>query len=122
MSKFDKQAYINLETFRKSGVAVRTPVWFISEGETIYIRTGANSGKVKRINNNPKVNIAACKANGDLLGDWSSASAVEIKDVDMVERIDRLVGKKYGIMKTLIGLMAMFSARKYTVLAVNLSN
>ena len=122
MGKIDQEQYINLETFRKSGLGVRTPVWFISEGETIYIRTGANSGKVKRVNNNPNVNIAPCKANGDLLGDWSRAEAFEIKDEVMVRRIDGMVGRKYGLMKVLIELMTVFSGRKYTVLAVNITH
>ena len=73
MTTFDQltqQQYINLETFRKSGVGVKTPVWFVQEGETLFVRTVANSGKVKRIRNNTHVNIAPCKADGALLGVW----------------------------------------------------
>ena len=74
-TSFTRQAYLNLETFRKSGAGVRTPVWFVQTGDTVYIRTAANSGKVKRIRNNHHVNIAPCKMNGDPLDEWLPALA-----------------------------------------------
>ena len=48
MTNFDqlnRQQYLNIETFRKSGVGVKTPVWFVQDGDTIFVRTGADSGK-----------------------------------------------------------------------------
>jgi len=51
-SIFTSQQYLNLETFRKNGAAVKTPVWFVQDGDAIFVRTLANSGKVKRIRNN----------------------------------------------------------------------
>ena len=42
MNAFDQlkqQQYLNLETFRKSGVGVKTPVWFVQDGDTLYVRT-----------------------------------------------------------------------------------
>lgn len=30
---FDGHSYLNIETFRKSGVGVKTPVWFVREGD-----------------------------------------------------------------------------------------
>ncbi len=32
---FDHQQYLNLETFRKNGAGVKTPVWFVEDGGTI---------------------------------------------------------------------------------------
>ena len=58
LDQFQKQKYLNLETFRKSGESMRTPVWFVQDGESLYVHTVANSGKVKRIRNNGRVNIA----------------------------------------------------------------
>jgi PPOX class probable F420-dependent enzyme len=46
---------VRLSTFRKSGAAVPTPVWFARLGENLYVVTGRNTGKVKRIRNNPGV-------------------------------------------------------------------
>ena len=50
--RFSGRNYLNLETYRKSGVAVRTPVWFAEQGGILYLYTLADSGKVKRIRNN----------------------------------------------------------------------
>ncbi len=50
--------YVRLSTFRKGGVAVPTPVWFARLGENLYVVTGRNTGKVKRIRNNPDVTLA----------------------------------------------------------------
>ena len=100
-TQFERQKYLNLETFRKSGEGVRTPVWFAQEGETLYIVTMADSGKVKRIRNNRRVNIAVCKMNGKLTGAWISAQAREITDPEIVMKVDRMLDKKYGIMKKL---------------------
>ncbi len=51
LAAFAGQKYLNLETFRKSGVGVRTPVWFAEKDGELLLYTLANSGKVKRIRN-----------------------------------------------------------------------
>ena len=53
----EKHDFLNLETFRKNGEGVRTPVWFAadpatdirSRGAKLYIYTIENTGKVKRV-------------------------------------------------------------------------
>jgi hypothetical protein len=63
---FNGQQFLNLETRRKSGVKVQSPVWFVEDDGVLYIRTQSNSGKVKRIRNNARVRVAACDARGGL--------------------------------------------------------
>jgi PPOX class probable F420-dependent enzyme len=99
-------------------LGVKTPVWFVKEGDTIFVRTVADSGKVKRIRNNGGVNIAPCKMDGALLGDWLPADARELKDEDTNRKVDRLLDKKYGLMKKMFGLASALQGRKYTVLEV----
>jgi PPOX class probable F420-dependent enzyme len=113
---FGKQKYLNLETFRKSGVGVRTPVWFVQDGQTLYIRTIAGSGKVKRIHNNSQVNIAPCKMDGTLLSDWVQAEARQISDQEIDRKVDRLLGKKYGLMKKIFSWTGNRDGRKNTIL------
>jgi PPOX class probable F420-dependent enzyme len=112
------QQYLNLETFRRSGVGMKTPVWFVQDGETLFVRTIANSGKVKRIRNNEQVNIAPCKVDGALLGEWIPASAREVKDDDTSRKVDRLLDKKYGLMKKMFAMASALNGRKYTVLEI----
>jgi PPOX class probable F420-dependent enzyme len=121
MTIFDQltqQQYINLETFRKSGVGVNTPVWFVQDGDIIYVRTVANSGKVKRIRNNAQVNIAPCEADGALLGEWVPALARELKDGETDRKVNRLLDKKYGLVKKMFGLVSALQGRKDTILEI----
>ena len=95
-----------------------TPVWFVQDGETIFVRTVANSGKVKRIRNNDQVNIAPCKVDGALLGDWIPATAHEVNDKDIDSKADLLLDKKYGLMKKMFALSSALQGRKYTILEI----
>ena len=69
---FEGQKYLSLETFRKNGEGVRTPIWFAAEKDggaaVLYIYTIADTGKVKRIRNNPRVRIAPCDMRGNVTG------------------------------------------------------
>jgi len=58
------QRYISLATFRKSGVAVYTPIWFAEDRNKLYFMTNSKLGKCKRIRNNPQVKIAPCTMRG----------------------------------------------------------
>ena len=119
---FDRQNYLNLETFRKTGVGVKTPVWFVQEDETLFVRTIANSGKVKRIRNNGHVNIAPCKVDGTPIGSWVPAIAREIRDPDTDRKVDRLLGKKYGLMKTFFSLSSSLKKQEGTILEIKLQD
>lgn len=102
---FEREKYLNLETFRKSGQGVPTPVWFVRDGSALYVNTERTSGKVKRIRNNPRVRIAPCDARGGLRGDWVEATAAVVEDSSVDQRVSELANKKYGITKKLFDLM-----------------
>jgi hypothetical protein len=118
---FEKQNYLNLETFRKSGVGVKTPVWFVRDGDVLYVRTVADSGKVKRIRNNAQVNIAPCKMDGALLGDWAPAEAYEVIGEELDRKVDRLLDKKYGLVKKIFFRTRKREGRNYTILELKVS-
>lgn len=73
--KFDRKQYQNLLTFHRNGNGVKTPARFVQDGDSLFVRTIANSGKVKRIRNKGLFHIASCKVDGALLDDWMEASA-----------------------------------------------
>lgn len=120
IESFLKQQYINIETFRKNGMGVKTPVWFAQDDNSLYVRTGADSGKVKRIRNNPQVNIAPCTGNGSLLGEWIPAQAYEVLDNDLDLKVNQMLAKKYGLMKSLMEFFSKLQGRKYTLLVIHL--
>jgi uncharacterized protein len=93
-----KQQYANLFTFRKSGEAVKTPVWFAERGGKLYVMTTNDAGKVKRIRNNGRVQIGPSDARGNPLGPTAEARARLLgpgEDKVAKEALDR----KYGLMK-----------------------
>src|SRR5580658_142123 len=119
---FEGQKYLSLETFRKNGVGVRTPIWFAAEtagGEAavLYIYTIGETGKVKRIRNNPRVRIAPCDMRGNVTGEFVEARA-EILSGDLASHGTRLLNRKYFPLKQILGFFALFSRRERVVMAL----
>lgn len=120
LEAFDNQQYLNLETFRKNGQGVRTPVWFVREGDTLYVWTQANSGKAKRARNISRVNIAPCKVDGTLLGDWHPATVRRDDSLEAIKKVRGLFAKKYGLMFYAFALMGKLRKAQYTTLEITL--
>jgi uncharacterized protein len=59
-----RNKYAVLVTFRRNGDPVPSPIWFGLDGGRAYIRTGADSWKVRRIRNDPTVLIAPSDRKG----------------------------------------------------------
>jgi PPOX class probable F420-dependent enzyme len=102
--------YLNLETYRKTGEGVRTPVWFASEpdigGAKLYVYTTADSGKAKRIRRTSVVKIASCDARGKVTGAWISARA-ELVRGEPFDHGMRLLDQKYWPWKQVLNMTAM---------------
>jgi uncharacterized protein len=45
ISILSRHQYINLETYRRNGQAVATPVWFTIDGNKIFVVTRSEPGK-----------------------------------------------------------------------------
>jgi len=118
---FQNQQYLNLETFRKNKTGVKTPVWFAQEGETLYIWTQADSGKAKRIRNNPAVNIAPSKADGTPLGEWHSATAGVDASEAAIHHARTLFTKKYGLAFRLFAWLGVLRRIKNTAVKIKLT-
>jgi PPOX class probable F420-dependent enzyme len=119
LKQFENQLYLNLETFRKNGENIKTPVWFVQEGEKIYIRTVSNSGKVKRIRNNGQVNIVPCGQTGEALGVWLAARASEVSDGPISARAAKLINAKYGNLAKMFEAQTLEKGLKYTIIEIN---
>ncbi len=119
LSAFKNQKYLNLETYRKSGQAMPTPVWFVQDGDKLYVRTVDNSGKVKRVRNNPHVRVAPCEVRGELKGPWVEAKASLVNDPATTQRVVQLLNQKYGLMKRAFDLMNILNRRGYAVIEID---
>src|SRR5438132_12331821 len=73
--QFAGKKHISLETYRKTGDLVRTPVWFVEENGELFVRTDSDTGKIKRIRNNPRVRVAPCNMRGTVKSDWVEGEA-----------------------------------------------
>ena len=69
IGQFAGHKYLNLETYRKSDAAVCTPVWFAERNGKLHLYTLADSAKVKRIRNNPRVRPVPSDLGGNRLGE-----------------------------------------------------
>lgn len=121
LKQFDGKSFLNLETFRRNGQGVKTPVWFTQDGQTFYVRTVAGSGKVKRVRNNGAVRIVPCEANGTPIGVWVAAHAVEVTDDATAKLVASLLERKYGVVQVrLFAALTALRGEKYTVLKIEL--
>jgi PPOX class probable F420-dependent enzyme len=116
------QKYVNVETFRKNGQGVRTPVWFAGEPqqeppENLYVYSTEDSGKAKRIRNNPRLRVAPCDVRGKLLGDWIEARA-EIVTAEEAEHGMKLLNEKYFPWKQMLDFFSFFSRNKRVVFLI----
>jgi uncharacterized protein len=94
--EIQRQKYISLSTFRKSGAAVPTPVWFGEQDDKLYVKTRSDSGKYKRIRNNPQVRIAPCTIRGKITGPDFAAMARILPPEDW-PLARRSIEKKYWL-------------------------
>ena len=103
-----KEQFINLATTKKSGTSVATPVWFVCDGDVLYVMTGKDAGKVKRIRNYPVVTLGPCDRTGNPLGPTQTGTA-RLLDESEFPRVNGLLNSKYGFMKRVFDLMARFN-------------
>ncbi len=119
LSQFVDQTYVSLETYKKSGQGVRTPVWFCIHQGRMYVSAPAHTGKVKRIRNNPRVRVAACNSWGKVKGPWVEGRA-RFADAAETQAAERLLKRKYHVQRLLIDLVGKLRGWRSVVLAIEL--
>jgi len=103
LEQFLDQKYINLETYKKDGTPIRTPVWFVIDKDLIYVITRDSTGKVKRLRNNQDVRIVPCSFKGEPKNEWVKGKT-EMITGEEADKAIKLRKKKYGFAARLIGL------------------
>jgi len=105
---FTKASYISLETYRRNGEPVRTPVWVVEDGGVLYVMTDPTSGKIKRIRHDKHVRVAKADMRGNVNGEWADGEATLVNEKES-SRIQGLFRKKYGVQIRLFGFLDRFS-------------
>jgi PPOX class probable F420-dependent enzyme len=88
--------YISFATRKKSGDFVATPVWFAPEGDSYYLFSAGNAGKVKRLRNFREARIAPCTVTGTLTGDWIDTKAFLLDTPEGEKTALQALRRKYG--------------------------
>ena len=104
------EKYVLLTTFRKSGVGVATPIWIVPLADgTAGFTTEVDSGKVKRIRNNPSVTVQPCNLRGKVSENSAivSATAEILLGADTRET-SKAVRRKYKIAILLLDVGGLF--------------
>jgi PPOX class probable F420-dependent enzyme len=96
MSVLDSEKYINLETFKKDGNGVKTPVWTAPLDGKLVVFTAGDSYKVKRIRRNSKCRVAACDVRGNVRGPWLDGTCRVLEGEAAREQAHAALRSKYG--------------------------
>ncbi len=110
-------SYMSFATLKKSGKYVATPVWFAPDGDSYYLFSANNAGKIKRLRNFSQCRAAACTMSGTVTGDWVEGEAVILDRPKEVKKALAALHRKYGwqmkIADTGSKLTGKFNARAY---------
>jgi len=113
----NKKKYISLETYKKDGGYVRTPVWFVIDSDVIYVVTQKTTGKVKRLQNNNYVRITSCSFKGEPT-EWTKGKVRNVTG-EKADKVIMLRKKKYGISARLIDLFSRGSSIVFSIEPAN---
>lgn len=98
MADLGDPRYVRFTNFKRDGAAVSTPVWFAKHGSDYVFSTNPDAGKVKRLRNDPRVEIAASDVRGRVAAGTSifSGTARVLDDGDAADA-ERTLSRKYGL-------------------------
>lgn len=111
LAALDRERYISLATFRRSGDVVETPVWFAADAGKLYVFTEADAWKVKRLRNDDRVRVAACGVRGRLRGEWFEGKGRRIEDGATEQRAYAALRAKYGWQMRLLDFSSTLTGR-----------
>lgn len=117
LSQFEGKQCINLETYKKTGQPVATPVWFTIDGDRLFVVTKSDTGKVKRLRNNEAVRVMPCGMRGEPKGEWVGAKA-RFATPEETETALKQRSKKYGFKAKIAGF---FSSGRGELVAISIA-
>ncbi len=105
--------FVSLTTFKKNGDAVATPMWIGRDGDHLFFWTPADSWKVKRAGNDPRVRLVPCSRLGkpEDGADPVEGRAEVITDAATVERLAGIIRRKYGLEFQVVTFIERLAAR-----------
>jgi PPOX class probable F420-dependent enzyme len=96
LEPFVDQKTVLLTTYKRDGTGVPTPVHIAVDGDRAFVRTWDTTWKLKRIRNNPEVQVAPCTAGGRPTGPAIRARARVLGGES--EYAAKMLARKYPIL------------------------
>lgn len=90
-----KAQFIRLTTFRRTGVAVPTAVWFVLDADALLVTTMDSTGKAKRLRHTSRVTLCVSDRRGNAKGPELEGTAELLHDA-AADEIRQRVAKRYG--------------------------
>ena len=107
------QKFVSVTTYKKNGDAVATPMWVGRDGDHLFVWTPADSAKIKRVRNDPRVTLVPCgrfgKPNND--AEPVAGTAEVITEPATVRRLAEVIRHKYGLEYWVVTLIERLAAR-----------
>ena len=97
--------WLLLESEGMSGERVPTREWFAAINETVFVRTEAGSGKLRRIERRPIVKVAACDFRGIPINDYIECMA-RIVAPEREPEAETALRRQYGLARRLFNALA----------------
>jgi uncharacterized protein len=76
-------------------------MWFAENKGIIYVGTGVNAGKLKRIRHTERVTLAACTMSGKVTGSEIEGLARVVSEPQEMSEARTALSKKYGLTRNL---------------------
>ncbi len=111
MSTIGDERYINLESFKRDGSGVKTPVWCAPCDGKVVVFSAADSFKVKRVRRNPRIRVAKCDVRGKVLGPWQEAVCAIVEDAERQKRAYAALRSKYGIQMRVLDFFSRLAGK-----------
>ena len=114
-----RSKHISLTTYRKDGSPVPTPVWHVPHNGELWVVTEAESWKVKRIRNNPQVEVAASDVRGKVAPDAPRASGTaRLLDDAGTAEARKLLEKRYLMSRVGNGFARLVRLRRPPMIGI----
>lgn len=106
--------FVSLTTFRRSGEPVSTPVWILRDGDTLLVTTPSDTGKVKRLRNDARVELRPSSRMGKVdEGEPVRTGVAEIEaDAVSVQRGGSLFRRKHPVEYRVFMLVERIAAKR----------
>jgi PPOX class probable F420-dependent enzyme len=105
------EPYVNLASYRRNGIEVKTPVWIAEARGRYYVFSAGDAGKVKRIRATSRVRIAACDLRGNVKSAWIDGTARIVAEPPVIADALRALRAKYGLQMRFTDFFAKLSGR-----------